>query len=67
MNVFRFAYPQLLWLLALLPLIAFLRGKRGPAPSLLFSSTSIARVIADSRKDKPGKIPFLLRLLSPAL
>ncbi|HHD62942.1 MAG TPA: VWA domain-containing protein [Desulfobulbaceae bacterium] len=67
MNVFRFAYPQLLWLLALLPLIAFLRGKRGPAPSLLFSSTSIARVIADSRKDKPGKIPFLLRLLSLAL
>jgi len=24
----RFLYPQLLWLLALLPLLAFFRGKR---------------------------------------
>jgi len=67
MNAFRFAYPQLLYLLALLPLIAFLRGRGGPAPSLLFSTTSVARVIAGARKSRPGRIPSLLRLLALAL
>jgi Ca-activated chloride channel family protein len=67
MNAFRFAYPQLLWLLALLPLIAFLHGKKGPAPSMVFSSTSVARIIAKGRKYRPGKLPAMLRLLTLAL
>ncbi|HHD57069.1 MAG TPA: VWA domain-containing protein [Desulfobulbaceae bacterium] len=67
MNAFRFAYPQLLWLLTLLPLLIFLRGKRGPAPSLVFSTTSVARVIADGRKSRPGTIPAILRLLTLTL
>jgi len=67
MNSFRFAYPQLLWLLTLLPLFLFLRGRKGPVPALVFSTTSIARVIAEGRKSRPGTIPAILRLLTLAL
>ena len=67
MNTFRFAYPQVLWLLALLPLLIFLRGKKGPAPALVFSTTSIARAISDGRKSRPGRVPAILRLLTLAL
>ncbi len=67
MNAFRFAYPQLLWLLTLLPLLIFLRGRKGPAPALVFSTTSVAKVIADGRKSRPGTIPAILRLLTLAL
>ncbi len=67
MNFFRFAYPQLLWLLALLPLLSLLRGKKGPAPALIFSSTSIARVIAHGRNSRPGRISDILRLSALAL
>ena len=35
----RFLYPELLWLLALLPLLAYLKGRQGPAPALLFSAS----------------------------
>ncbi len=35
MDSFRFAEPQLLWLLLLLPLLAWLRSRGGPAPALL--------------------------------
>ena len=67
MNELRFAYPHLLWLLALLPLLALWRGKSGPAPSLIFSTTSIARVISGGKKARPGKIPVILRMLALAL
>ncbi len=67
MNMFRFAYPQLLWLLAILPLLVFFRGKHGPAPALLFSTTSIAGLIADGRKSRPGRLPTILRMLCLAL
>ena len=67
MNVFRFAYPQLLWLLALLPLLVFLRGRKGPAPALVFSTTSVARVIANGRNARPGRVPVILRTLTLAM
>lgn len=67
MNEFRFAYPYFLWLLALLPLIALRRGKIGPAPSLLFSTTSIARNIGGGKKTKPGRIPAIQRIVALTL
>jgi Ca-activated chloride channel family protein len=67
MNTLIFVYPQLLWLLALLPVLALWRGRSGPAPALRFSTTSIARVIAGGKKAKPGKLPAILRILSLAL
>ncbi len=42
----RFLYPQFLWLLALLPIIAYWRGKFGPAGAVRFSNTAIAREVA---------------------
>ena len=38
----RFAYPELLWLLLLVPLLLLLRGRHGAAPSILFPSTTVA-------------------------
>jgi Ca-activated chloride channel family protein len=59
----RFLHPELLWLLALLPLLAFLYGRAGGAPALLFSTTSLASSLAGARKTRPGTLHFLLRLV----
>ena len=67
MNELRFVYPHLLWLLALLPLLLFLRGRSGPAPALVFSTTSVARIIAGGKKTRIGKVPILLKILALAL
>lgn len=58
----RFLHPELLLLLALLPLLAFLHGRRGAAPALVFSTTSLAAGLAGPRRLKPGRIRLLLRL-----
>jgi Ca-activated chloride channel homolog len=58
----RFLHPQLLWLLALLPLLAFLHGRRGAAPALLFSTTSLAATLAGARKVRPGSLLLFIRL-----
>ncbi|MDK9705465.1 MAG: VWA domain-containing protein [Desulforhopalus sp.] len=63
----RFLHPQLLWLLALLPLLAVLHGQRGAAPALLFSSTSLAATLAGARKARPGSLLLLIRLAVLAL
>jgi len=63
----RFLYPQLLWLLLLLPLLAILRGKQGAAPALIFSSTSLVKPLAEGSKARPGGLPAALRLLALAL
>lgn len=67
MDSFRFADPQLLWLLLILPLLAWLRGKSGQAPALLFSSVSAVQLIAASRKVSPGSLLVLLRLAAVGL
>ncbi|MFH0782718.1 MAG: VWA domain-containing protein [Pseudomonadota bacterium] len=63
----RFLHPQLLWLLALLPLLAIVHGRRGAAPALLFSSTSLAATLAGARKARPGSLLLLVRLAVLAL
>lgn len=63
----RFLHPQLLWFLALLPLLAVLHGRRGAAPALLFSSTSLAATLAGARKARPGSLLLLVRLAVLAL
>lgn len=67
MDSFRFAEPHLLWLLLVLPLLAWLRGRSGPAPAMLFSSVSAARLIAGSRKVRPGGLRYWLRLAAIGL
>lgn len=59
----RFEYPQLLWLLALLPLLALIRGKRGASGALVFSSTTLVAFLAEARKAQPGRMLVGLRLV----
>jgi Ca-activated chloride channel family protein len=63
----RFVHPEFLWLLALLPLLALIRGRRGPAPALLFSTTAIAAALAQGRRTSPGHILTAVRLLAIGL
>ena len=67
MDSLRFVHPALLLLLLLLPVLAILRGKRGPAPALVFSSISLARSIAGNRKASPGRLLGILRLTAIGL
>lgn len=63
----RFLYPELLWLLALLPLLALLRSGRGPAPALLFSSTALATGSGSRRRSSIGGRALPFKLLAVAL
>ena len=64
-TALTFARPWLLLLLLAIPLLAFLRGKRGPAAALTFSSTSTLRAIGKQSAARAGK--FLRALLFAAL
>jgi Ca-activated chloride channel family protein len=67
MDSFRFAEPQLLWLLLILPVLALLRSRSGTAPALLFSSISAIKPIAEGRKVSPGGMLAWLRLAAIGL
>ena len=60
-SALTFARPWLLLLLLAVPLLAYLRGKRGPAAALTFSSTSALRALGKTNAAKAGK--FLRALL----
>ncbi len=62
----RIVSPEMLWLLALIPLLALIKGKMGRAPSLYFPSTGIARSLAWGKKSRTGKIAAGLKLLAMA-
>ena len=53
----RFLYPSFLWLLALLPLLALLRGRRGPVAAVKFSNADIARQVARETRSRAGRSP----------
>lgn len=62
-----FARPWLLLLLLALPLLAYLRGRRGPAAALVFSSTSVLRGIGKASAARAGKILRTLLFVSLAI
>jgi Ca-activated chloride channel family protein len=62
-----FARPWLLLLLLAIPLIAFLRGKRGPAAALTFSSTATLHQIGKHSAARAGKFLRALLLLTLAI
>ena len=55
-TALTFARPWLLLLLVAVPLLAYLRGKRGPAAALTFSSTSALQTIGKQSAARVGKI-----------
>jgi Ca-activated chloride channel family protein len=63
---FTFAHPWAFALLLLLPLIAFLRGHRGPAAAIQYSGLSLFGPLLRSRKVKAGGWLSALRYLSLA-
>src|SRR5207245_3295496 len=64
---FTFARPWLLLLVLAIPLLAYLRGKRGPAAALTYSSTASLRAIGKKSAARAGKILRTLLLASLAI
>ena len=67
MRQCRFAEPEWFWLLALLPLIALLRGARGTGPAVAFSSLHILRQIARPGRSAVGAVSTSLPFITLAL
>ncbi|HEY0369625.1 MAG TPA: VWA domain-containing protein, partial [Chthoniobacterales bacterium] len=65
-TALSFAQPWLLLLLLLVPLIAWLRGKRGPTAALVFSSTNVIRGLGKASSSRAGKLLRALLLVSLA-
>jgi Ca-activated chloride channel family protein len=63
----RFLHPEFLLLLALLPLLALWRGRKGSVAAIEYSSAEIARAVARQTRSKPGRWLTTLRLLTAAL
>lgn len=55
-SALTFAHPWLVLFLLAIPLLAYLRGKRGPAAALTFSSTSTLHAIGKQSAARAGKI-----------
>jgi Ca-activated chloride channel family protein len=66
-SALTFAQPWLLLLLLAIPLLAYLRGKRGPAAALTYSSTASLRAIGKQSAARAGKILRTLLLASLAI
>jgi Ca-activated chloride channel family protein len=62
-----FGHPYLLLLLLLLPLVAWLKGKRGQPPAFVYSSVQLVRGILNITKTKSGGFLSALRWLALAL
>jgi Ca-activated chloride channel homolog len=62
-----FAHPYLLLLLLLIPLVAWLRGKRGQQAAFLYSSVLLVKGITGLTKSHIGQILLRMRWLTLAL
>jgi Ca-activated chloride channel family protein len=61
-----FAHPYFLLLLLLLPLLAWLKGKRGSSPAFVYSSVKLVAELAGARRSRAGNFLAALRWLSLA-
>ncbi|MFM2081450.1 MAG: hypothetical protein RL380_141 [Verrucomicrobiota bacterium] len=62
-----FAHPYFLLLLLLLPLAAWLKGKRGPTAAFLYSSIKLADGLTGATRSRAGNFLAALRWLAFAL
>jgi Ca-activated chloride channel family protein len=62
-----FAHPYVLLLLALLPLLAWLKGKTGQAAAFVYSSVDLVRPISGLGRSRAGAILANMRWLALAL
>jgi len=63
----RFLQPEWFWLLSLLPVVMFWRGRRGPVAAIEYSDVSLARGVARNSRSRIGRFIWLLPLLAGAL
>ena len=63
----RFLQPEWLWLLALLPMVMLMRGRRGPVAAVEFSDVGLAREVARTSRTRLGNWLWLFPLLAAAL
>jgi len=63
----HFNHPEILWLLALIPLLTFMHGKKGPASAIKYSSSRVAAQLAGGRKSTAGRWLGAVRLIALAL
>src|SRR6202035_3349617 len=63
----RFLQPEWLWLLALLPMVMLLRGRRAPVAAVEFSDVGLAREVARSARTRAGRWLWLFPVLAGAL
>lgn len=61
-----FAHPFILLLLLLLPLLAWLKGKRGSSPAFIYSSVKLVADLASVRRSRAGTVLAALRWLTLA-
>ncbi len=61
---FSFAYPWVLSLLLLIPVMAFLKGRFGGTPGIVFSSTQTLEAIGVRRRSRAGDLLTALSLLA---
>jgi Ca-activated chloride channel homolog len=61
-----FAHPALLWLLAGLPLVWLLRGRRGKRAAVRYPNVQAARAVARSARSHAGALQAALRMLAAA-
>lgn len=64
---FDFAHPWVLALLALLPVMAWLRGRAGRPAAVRYSSGALLRAVARRSRFDPGRVRLFLELLGLAL
>lgn len=65
--MFRFANPEYLWVLAVLPLLLVWRGRRGPVAAIEYPSLALMREVARRTRSRLGSILAGLPLLGLAL
>ncbi len=61
-----FAHPSLLLLLLLLPLLAWLKGRRGAPPAFVYSSVQLVRTMQNISRSRAGALLGSLRWLALA-
>ncbi|MCJ7810337.1 MAG: VWA domain-containing protein [Desulfobulbaceae bacterium] len=62
--MFHFDHPEVLWLLTILPLLALLKGRKGTAASVRYSTAQTVRLLAGSRKSRAGRWLGTLRMIA---
>jgi len=63
----HFLQPEWLWLLALLPVAAVLRGRQGRVAAVQYSNIQVARSVARATRSRIGRWLWLLPVLAAAL